>query len=111
MSATQVSTDVMELTTTVRFTGADAAVAARIAEQLDDALRVEIKDQGAAAIREYFVRPVGVTVQVGLRFRGMDPDHVESTADEILEEALSKVKALESATSLGKRTSTLLVGA
>lgn len=101
----------MELTTTVRFMGADDDTAARLAVELDSALRAEIKDQGAAAIRQYFVRPVGATVQVGLRFSGMDPDHVESTADEILEEALGKLNGLESDTARGKRTSTLLVGA
>lgn len=101
----------MELTTTVRFTGADTRDAVCIAAELDDAIRAEINDQGAAAIREYFVRPVGVTVQVGFRFRGMDPDHVESTADEILKNALGSVNKLESAASHGKRTSTLLVGA
>lgn len=111
MSATRVSTDVMELTTTVRFNGADVSTAERIATELDDAIRAEIKEQGAGSIRQYFVRTVGVTVQVGLRFNGMDPDHVEETADEVLEGALSKVPALSGAASHGKRTSTLLVGA
>lgn len=101
----------MDLTTTVRFTGADVSAAERIAEELDVAIRAEINEQGAGAIRQYFVRPVGVTVQVGLRFSGMDPDHVEATADEVLQGALSKVSSLEGATPLGKRTSTLLVGA
>lgn len=111
MSATQVTTEVMDLTTTVRFTGASVTTAARIAAELDATLRAEIANQGAAAIREYFVRPVGETVQVGLRFKGMVADHVEATADEVLEGALSKVSSLEGATSHGKRTSTLLVGA
>lgn len=112
MTATKAETGVIDLTTTVRFASVDVDTAGGIAEQLDAALRSEIDAQGVGAVREYFVRPVGVTVQVGLRFVGMDPEHVEDTANDLLQAALedlSRVRAGDSAR--GKRTSTLLVGA
>ncbi|MBP5802934.1 hypothetical protein [Microbacterium maritypicum] len=112
MAAMKTEASVIDLTTTVRFASVDADSVLGISEQLDAALRIEIDAQGAGAVREYFVRPVGATVQVGLRFVGMEPQHVEDTADELLQAALEAVmKAHTSDTARGKRTSTLLVGA
>lgn len=111
MTATQVTTVAMDLTTTVRFPGVDSSSAAEIAVELDAALRHEISDQGAAAIKAYFVRPLGETVQVGLRFEGMIADHVESTADDVLRAALERIGSESNSSVRGKRTSTLLIGA
>jgi len=112
MNAARAETGVIDLTTTVRFPRIDVRTAAGIAEQLDAALRSEIDAQGAGAVREYFVRAVGATVQVGLRFVGMDPKHVEDTADDLLQAALEDLKMVPTSdTPCGKRTSTLLVGA
>lgn len=112
MAATRAEVGIIDLTTTVRFAGIDAETAAGIAEQLDGTLRSEIDAQGVAAVREYFVRPVGVTVQVGLRFVGMDPEHVEDTANDLLQAALEELRGARAGdTAHGKRTSTLLVGA
>ena len=112
MTATGTETGVIDLTTTVRFASVDADAVAGIAEHLDAALRSAIDAQGAGAVRGYFVRPVGATVQVGLRFVGMDPEHVEGTADELLQAALKDLNGIRANESTrGKRTSTLLVGA
>lgn len=112
MTATRAETGVIDLTTTVRFADVDVDTAAGIAEQLDATLRSEIDAQGVVTVREYFVRPVGVTVQVGLRFVGMDPAYVEDTANDLLQAALDDLRGARAGdTARGKRTSTLLVGA
>lgn len=108
---TSTTVGVLDLTTTVRFGGTSIENAVRIAEALDDALLTQIKQQGAGAIKGYYVRPVGLNVQVGLRFQGMPAENVEETADDVLTAALETVSVRSQSVSVGKRTSTMLVGA
>lgn len=106
--ATITDTEVMELTTTVRFDPEQYPDLGAAAESLEGALLDAMVEESIVTIKAYFVRTLGDVVQVGLRFEGMNSMYVEETADDLLGVALAKLEGGEATT---KRTSTTLVEA
>ena len=78
----------VELTTIVRVYGADATVLPELAANLEAALVEAIANLGMAAVKAYFVAPEphGARLRVGLRFEGMEAEHIEDAASELLDE-------------------------
>lgn len=111
MATTTVPTKPLEFTTLVKidsFTGDIAELALAVEEHL---VRI-IADEAPATALEYFVRPSIESVQIGLRFRGLPTDAVESVAPEISKDAVMAALAAFGMPNADAHVwSTLLVGA
>lgn len=103
---------VVELTTTVRFDRSAFPDLALAAQSLEETLVAKIHEESIPTLKQYFVRVVGDAVEVGLRFKGMDPTYVSGAADDVLNGALELMGVRPNLRkSSAKRTSTTLVGA
>lgn len=104
----------VELTTVVGVNERADLSFAELAERLDGAVPAAIVELGMGDVSAYFVTPDWGTkhLQVGLRFERMDPQHIESVADEILELAFKIAASGESSgTSDVRRLRSQLVSA
>lgn len=101
-----------DLTTIVRVddvVGDDLTSIARIVEEN---LVKAISDEGAGAVKAYFVSAdaASSSLRIGLRFEGMDPAEIEGTASELLELALDASGTDHGHRNHTRRLSTRLVG-
>lgn len=104
----------VELTTTVRVDGAPAELLPELAARLEDAVRRAIQDLGMAGITAYYasVDTAVEDIRVGLRFNGLLEEHIEETADEVLELAFQLAERSNgAAVSEVTRVGSQLVGA
>lgn len=101
-----------ELTTTVRVDGVSAAELPAVADAVESALVSAIQEEGQLTVTGYFVaaRATENSLQIGLRFEGMDPQFIEETASELLKLALERLGEFKDRGAVAKRTSSQLVG-
>jgi hypothetical protein len=104
--------DMPELTTTVRVDGVSAHDLPAVADAVEAALVTVIHDEGQAAVTAYFVtvQPEESSFTIGLRFEGMDPQHIEGTASDLLTLTLERLGSFADRGATARRTSSQLVG-